>query len=215
MGLLTDIIELGRKLMANNKRPIFAIFQSGGTRNDGEGARPLANVRDALRALVPYECLRARILKSENFEIISKSIDFHDIIQKYRGDRVEADIARIKCLRALIAYGDARGKMNADVISPLLDLHQAFNEESGSSQWLHTWTGYGELLEATLLDLREKADVTQLGEEVQERLGRIQSTRSQSVQTSKMGPANGSGASEPSTTDRLSLEPLELSSVMH
>ncbi|SJL01131.1 uncharacterized protein ARMOST_04449 [Armillaria ostoyae] len=197
MGLLTDIIELGRKLMANNKRPIFAIFQSGGTRNNGEGARPLANVRDALRALVPYECLRARILKSENFEIISKSIDFHDIMQKYRGDRVEADIARIKCLRALIAYGDARGKMNADVISPLLDLHQAFNEESGSSQWLHTWTGYGELLEATLLDLREKADVTQLGEEVRERLGRIQSARSQSVQTSKMGPANGSGASEP------------------
>ncbi len=59
MDLLTDIIELGRKIMSNNKRSIFAIFQSGGARSNGEGARPLANVRDALRALIPYsKCAR-------------------------------------------------------------------------------------------------------------------------------------------------------------
>ena len=54
MGLLIDIIELGKKIMANNERPIFAIFQSGGARSDSDDAQRLANVRDALRALVPY-----------------------------------------------------------------------------------------------------------------------------------------------------------------
>ncbi|PBL01729.1 hypothetical protein ARMGADRAFT_1005262 [Armillaria gallica] len=209
MDLLTDIIELGRKIMSNNKRPIFAIFQSGGARSNGEGARPLANVRDALRALIPYKSLRARILESENFEIISKSLDLHDIIQQHRGDRIEADIARVKCLRALIAYyPDARKMMNADVIIPLLDLHQAFHEELASSQWLNTWTGYHDLLEETLMDLKkvdeeDKKDSKFLGQDVRERLEQIY-TRSQFMQTSKMGSANETGASEPPTKDRLS-----------
>ncbi|KAK0227050.1 hypothetical protein EDD85DRAFT_1027148 [Armillaria nabsnona] len=197
MDLLTDIIELGRNIMSNNKRSIFAIFQSGGARSNVSALDP------------PAESLRTRILESENFEIISKSLDLHDIIQQHRGDRIEADIVRVKCLRALIAYyPDARRMMNADVIIPLLDLHQAFHEELASSQWLNTWTGYHNLLEETLMDLKkadeeDKKDSKFLGQDVRERLEQIYS-RSQSVQTSKMGSANETGASEPPTKDRLS-----------
>ncbi|KAK0451377.1 uncharacterized protein EV420DRAFT_714358 [Desarmillaria tabescens] len=202
--LLTDIIELGKKTMKNDKSPIFAVFQRDGATNNGEGAQPLVNVRDALRALVPYEYLRKHILEPKNFEIISKSIDIHDIIQKRRGDRVEAEIARVKCLKALIAYPDALEVMKTDLIRPVLHLHQAFNDESGSSQWLHMWSDCGTLLEETLMEFRNKAEkhLIPLDADVKERLERFRRAQSSGegdhrvAQTSGMGSANEAGASE-------------------
>ncbi len=40
--------------------------------------------------------------------------------------------------------------MNDDLIRPLLQVHQAFNEVLGSSQWLKMRPDYGDLLKETL-----------------------------------------------------------------
>ncbi|KAK0217460.1 hypothetical protein EDD85DRAFT_916368 [Armillaria nabsnona] len=176
MPLLIDITELGRKITRNDKDKLAAIFKRDGIRNNGEGARPLANVRDALRALVPYNNLRKYILEPSNFEIIKKTIDLQDTIQTHRGDRVEAEIARVKCLQALMVYPDARKMMNSDLLRPLLHVHQAFNEELGSSQWLNMWPEYDKLLEETSKKFMENVDADHFGtlaEDVQERLGRF------------------------------------------
>ncbi len=44
------------------------------------------------------------ILELENFEIIKKTIDSQDIVQTHRGDQIEAEIARVKCLQKFITY---------------------------------------------------------------------------------------------------------------
>ncbi len=108
------------------------------------------------------------ILELENFEIIKKTIDSQDIVQTHRGDQIEAEIARVKCLQKFITYcgwyttkfhslfhsriplADARKLMDNDLIHPLLQVHQAFDEELGSSQWLKRWPDYRIKLKETL-----------------------------------------------------------------
>ncbi|KAK0211873.1 hypothetical protein IW262DRAFT_1301337 [Armillaria fumosa] len=119
--------------MKNDKGTVFTMFRK-------DGARSLNNEED----LMKY------ILKPENFEIISKTIDIQDIVHTHQGDQIEAEIARVKCLHGLIDYSDGLKLMKSRLIRPLLHACQAFNEELGTSQWLKTWPGYGELLKETL-----------------------------------------------------------------
>ncbi|KAK0474040.1 hypothetical protein EDD18DRAFT_1116971 [Armillaria luteobubalina] len=78
-----------------------------------------------LKSLVDHKDLVKYILKPKNFEIISKTIDIQHIVHTHQGDQIEVEIARVKCLHA-------------------------FNKELGTSQWLKTQPGYGELLKETL-----------------------------------------------------------------
>ncbi|KAK0211878.1 hypothetical protein IW262DRAFT_1412189 [Armillaria fumosa] len=131
LPLFIEITKLGRKLIKSDKGTVFAIFQKDGARSlNDEGALPLAKVRDTLRLLVPlHEDFVKSILEPQNFGIISKTINFQDIVHARRGDHIEAEIARVNCLQKLIDYPDARKLMNGDLMHPLLRVYQAFDEE--------------------------------------------------------------------------------------
>ncbi|KAK0475714.1 hypothetical protein IW261DRAFT_1422007 [Armillaria novae-zelandiae] len=145
MPLLIEITKLGRELIKNDKGADVARSLNN------EGARPLAKVRDALRLIVPlHEDFMKYVLQPQNFGIISKTINFRDIVHACHGDNIEAEIARVKCLEELITYPDARKLMNNDLIRPLLQVHQAFNEELGSGQWLKRQPEYSTKLQETL-----------------------------------------------------------------
>ncbi|KAK0433782.1 hypothetical protein EV421DRAFT_1372796 [Armillaria borealis] len=83
---------------------------------------------------------------------------------------------------------DARKLMNNDLIRPLLQVHQAFNnEELGSSQWLRMRPEYGIKLKETLEKFMFNIDrehFETLDKDVQKRLEQFGPTQSQQEKTS-------------------------------